>query len=112
MTFLHILRRRVLWTVVCVAAATLAVVSWTALPALPIVAGGVAAIALAVNTLAARLRQDACLGCGESIAGRPHGEHGIICPSCGHLSSDMHLNDESVRPTLADAGLDDPDETA
>ncbi len=106
MTFLHTLRRQVLWLALGVALATLAALSWTALPAVPIVAGGVAALVLAVNTITARLREHVCLGCGASTSGLPHGEHGVICPGCGHVSSVMHLRDDHAGPILDERGRD------
>jgi hypothetical protein len=109
-TFLHQIRRKVLWVVVGVGVTTLAILSWTALPALPIVGVAVATIALVINTMTARLRQPICHGCGVSIAGLPHGEHGVICPDCGHITSGMHLAEDPVGPTLGDP--DGEDETA
>jgi hypothetical protein len=97
---MHRIRRRVLWIVAGVGVTTLALISWTALPALPVVGVAVAAIALVVNSMTSRLREPICLGCGGPTAGLPHGEHGVICPTCGHISSGMHLSEDPVGPTL------------
>jgi hypothetical protein len=99
-TFLHSIRRRVLWIVVGVGLTTLGVISMTTLPAWPVVGAAVATIALVLNGMTRSLRESVCLGCGGSIAGLPHGEHGVICPGCGHVSSDMHLAEHSKGPTL------------
>ncbi|MFO0832717.1 MAG: hypothetical protein U0637_12860 [Phycisphaerales bacterium] len=79
-------RRRVLWTVTGVAATAVAVVAWTTLPAWPVVGVAVATAVLAVNTLASKVRADACWGCGEKIAGLPRSEHGVMCPKCGAIT--------------------------
>jgi hypothetical protein len=101
-TFLHSIRRRVLWIVVGVGLTTLGVVSMTTLPAWPIVGAAVATIALVLNGMTRSLRGQVCLGCGQSIAHLPHGEHGVICPGCGHVSSSMHLALDHKGPVLTD----------
>jgi hypothetical protein len=106
-TFLHETRRRVLWVIVGVGVTAVAIASWTALPALPIVGVAVATLALVVNRLTQGLRQSTCLGCGQDVSQLPHGEHGVICPHCGHITSDMHLAEDPVGPTLADPDEDD-----
>jgi hypothetical protein len=92
-----------MWIVACVGVTTLAVASMTTLPAWGVVVGAVATIALVLNTMTARLHHDVCLGCGVSIAELPHGEHGVLCPHCGHLSSEMHLNDRRTGPVVPEA---------
>jgi hypothetical protein len=72
-----------MWLVVAIIATTVSVIAWTTLPAWPIVGVAVATLVLAVNTISSKLQADACLGCGQSLAGQPRGEHGAICPSCG-----------------------------
>ena len=109
MTFLHQIRRRVMWIVAGVGVTTLAVVSWTTLPAWGVVVGAVATIALVINTLTARLHQDICLGCGANVANQPHGEHGIICLKCGHISSAMHLSEDPAGPTIVAESPDQQD---
>ncbi len=69
-----------------VLATAVAVVVWTTLPAWPVVGVAVATVVLAVNALASRVKQDACWGCGEKIAGLPKSEHGVICPGCGSIT--------------------------
>jgi hypothetical protein len=111
-TFLHETRRRVLWVVAGVGVTALAVVSWTALPALPVVGVAVAAIALVVNRMTAGLRESVCLGCGQDVSQLPHGEHGVICPNCGHITSNMHLAEDPVGPTIIPDPEDDEDALA
>ncbi|HYE62094.1 MAG TPA: hypothetical protein VD997_08865 [Phycisphaerales bacterium] len=106
MTFLHSIRRRVLWIAVGVGLTTLGVVSMTTLPAWPIVGAAVATLALVVNSMTRSLRGQVCLGCGQSIANLPHGDYGVICPRCGHVSSSMHLAENHPGPNLSDADED------
>jgi hypothetical protein len=111
-TFLHSMRRRVLWIVVGVGLTTLGVVSMTTLPAWPIVGAAVATIALVLNGMTRSLRGQVCLGCGQSILDLPHGDYGVICPGCGHVSSSMHLAESHTGPTLnpTPESLSDADE--
>ena len=86
MRLLETVRSRVGWTVAGVLATTVAVVVWTTLPAWPVVGVAVATAVLVVNTLANRVKQDACWGCGQSVAGLPRSEHGVVCRGCGTIS--------------------------
>lgn len=86
MTWLGKIRLRVFAYLVGLGLAVIGVLSFTALPALPIVGVAIAAAAVLVNHAATRLSSSTCLGCGESIARLPSGEHGTICPTCGTLS--------------------------
>jgi hypothetical protein len=108
-TFLHQVRRRVLWIVAGVGVTTFAVASMTTLPVWGVVVGAVATIALVLNTMTSRLHHNVCLGCGVSIAELPHGEHGVICLQCGHISSAMHLNDQHTGPVVDPEALDQQD---
>lgn len=85
MTWMHQVRRRALWIAVGVGLTTLGVLSVTTIPAWPLVGVAVATLAIAINRVASRLSQPTCYGCGESLAGQPHGERGVICPHCGSI---------------------------
>lgn len=67
-------------------ATAIGVISLTTIPAWPIVGVAVATLAIAVNSVASRLKHDACAHCGNSIKGQPLGEHGVLCPHCGQIS--------------------------
>lgn len=92
MTNLDIARRRVIWTVTGVAATAVALVAWTTIPAWPVVGVAVATVVVAVNTLANKVKADACWGCGERIAGLPRSEHGVMCPKCGTITERTDQN--------------------
>lgn len=96
MTWLGKLRLKVFAYLVGLALAVIGVISLTALPALPVVGVAIAAAAVLVNHVATRLSNSTCLGCGQSIAKLPSGEHGTICPTCGTLSfrTDVPADDE------------------
>jgi hypothetical protein len=111
-TFLHSMRRRVMWIVVGVGLTTLGVISMTTLPAWPIVGAAVATIALVLNGMTRSLRGEVCLGCGTSIAGLPHGDYGVICPGCGHVTSSMHLAENHTGPSPTLSSLSEADEDA
>lgn len=88
MTWMHKTRLKVLAFSMGIALAALGVISLTALPAWPVVGVAVAAVALTVNRVAARLsvNQAMCFGCGLSIADAPVGEYGSVCPHCGAVN--------------------------
>ena len=85
MTWMHKVRRRVLWIAVGVGLTTFGVLSVTTIPAWPVVGLAVATLAIVVNHLASRLSDPICLGCGNDLKNQPRGEHGTICPACGSI---------------------------
>jgi hypothetical protein len=107
MTWMHKVRRRVLWIAVGVGLTTLGVLSVTTIPAWPIVGVAVATLALVVNTVASRLSQPTCLGCGQNLTGQPRGEHGAICPSCGSINQWVETDPDDVEE-LASASPTQP----
>lgn len=86
MRLLDRIRTRALWLVVAITATTVSVIAWTTLPAWPVVGVAVATLVFAVNTISSKLHADACLGCGQSLASQPRGEHGTFCPNCGQVN--------------------------
>jgi hypothetical protein len=96
MTWMHRIRRRVLWIAVGIGLTTLGVISVTTIPAWPVVGVAVATLALVVNGMASRLSQPTCLGCGGSLANQPRGEYGTICPSCGSVNQWLAIDDGSA----------------
>lgn len=86
MTWMHKIRLRVLALLLGTALATIATASLTALPVWPVVGVAVAAVALGVNKITARLRQPTCWGCGGDISREPKGGYGTICPDCGSIT--------------------------
>jgi hypothetical protein len=86
MRLLDRIRTRALWVVVAITATAVSVIAWTTLPAWPVVGVAVATLVFAVNTISSKLHADACLGCGQSLASQPRGEHGTFCPNCGQVN--------------------------
>jgi hypothetical protein len=84
--WMNILRRRALWVVVGAGLTVLGVLSLTAVPAWPVVGVAVAAAAIVLNSLTARLQATTCLGCGGDLAGQPNSPHGRMCPTCGTIN--------------------------
>ena len=86
--FLAHIRRRVLIMTVGIAMAAVAMISLTTVPAWPVLGVAVAAVAVAVNSAASRLRTDdpSCLACGGSLKDVSAGTHGAICPDCGSIN--------------------------
>lgn len=96
-----------LWVLViaCVAWATLVLtsVAWV-----PVVGVAAVAAAMSINKIAARLTSPVCMHCGEDLAGRPVGAHGIACPSCGSV----HMPRPGTLDAADLAALDDDDAKA
>ena len=89
MSWVHRLRLRALALVVAAALVVIGVVSAAAVPVWPAIGVAVAAVALVVNRIGARLDHPTCLSCGADVSKEPRGQYGVICPNCGGLS-DQH----------------------
>lgn len=83
------IRRKALWVVVVIGATTIALISATALPALPIVGVAFAATVVVLNTLTSRVSADTCLSCAADLSRQPIGPHGRICPNCGAIDEPL-----------------------
>lgn len=86
MTWMHRIRRRALWVVVCLGLTALGIVAWTTIPAWPVVGVAVATAALVLNSMTARLSETTCLSCGTDLASVPSGAHGRVCTHCGAVN--------------------------
>lgn len=80
------IRLRLLAFLLGLALTVIALISLTTLPAWPVLGVAVAAAAVAVNSMASRLRASACHGCGHALADCRAGEYGVECPRCGALT--------------------------
>ena len=103
------LRLKALFWVLAIALAAWATVALTSIAWVPIVGVAAVAAAVSINRLAERLSHPTCWSCGTDLRGRPLGEHGAVCPSCGALH--MPLPDAAGRHALA-ASQNDPSEPA
>jgi predicted RNA-binding Zn-ribbon protein involved in translation (DUF1610 family) len=72
----------------------------------------VAALALAVNTMASRLDSPTCLDCGADLTTEPAGLYGVICPKCGAVNQvegdGVRLAENDGAETEADDEADEP----
>ncbi len=84
--WLHRVRIRALTLVLAVAITAFGLIAWAALPAIPVISVAVAAVAMAINSVTARLNEPLCRDCGEDLAGLTAGEYGVVCPSCGLIN--------------------------
>ncbi|MEO1007151.1 MAG: hypothetical protein AAFX79_01130 [Planctomycetota bacterium] len=85
------LRLRVAGVTLAIVVTAIAVASLLNFAVAPAI--GVAAIAVAwvVNTMTTRLSQPVCYHCGADVGAQPSGDHGVICPECGGLSTPIML---------------------
>lgn len=97
---MHTIRRRALWIVVVAGAVVLGLIFTTTIPAWPVLGVAVAAVAFAINGVAARLETTSCLACGADLADQPVGIRGRLCPKCGAIN-ERGIADPEQR---ADAG--------
>ena len=108
-TVLHSIRLRVLGVVIGLTLAAIGVLSWMALPVLPVVGFAVATAALVVNSMTSRLSKPQCLGCGHDFSGEPTGQYGVVCSECGRINQIGSPQDEGL---LAQSDAADQDSTS
>ena len=87
--FLRRLRYRALAVVLAVTLAAISVLTMSTLPAWPVIGVAVATVALALNTVASRLSEPVCHGCGGALKDAAYGPHGTVCPGCGAINLPM-----------------------
>lgn len=104
---MHTIRRRALWIVVVAGALVLGLIFTTTIPAWPVVGVAVAAVALAINGVAARLETTSCLACGADLADQPVGIRGRLCPKCGAINERGIADPEQRAEAGGDVGGDD-----
>lgn len=85
-----------------------AIASWAALPAWPVVGVAVAVVVAAVSTMTSRLAVPTCWGCGTDLATIEPGEHGFICPDCGSINQTHAASSECPFDDLTDDSDDTP----
>jgi DNA-directed RNA polymerase subunit RPC12/RpoP len=101
------LRLKALLWMLAIAAAAWATVMLTSVAWVPVVGVAAVAAAVSINKLAHRLTlaSPVCMHCGQDLAGRPVGEHGIACPSCGAIH--MPRPNQAALPPAVLASADD-----
>ena len=86
LSYLRRLRLRVFAVIAAGAVATVGLVSFLALPPIPVVGVALITVAAVVNTMTSRLSTAVCWSCGEDLAGAKAGVHGVMCESCGAVN--------------------------
>lgn len=86
MNWIHKLRLRALAVVLGLTLGALAVVGWLSVPVLPALGVALITAAAVVNSMASRLAQPTCAGCGRDLSGSQAGTYGVICPDCGSIN--------------------------
>lgn len=86
LTWLRRLRLKVLTVLLAGALAAIGLVSWAALPAIPVVGVTIFTVAAVLNSLTTRLGQPTCWSCGHSLADAKAGVHGAMCDACGSIN--------------------------
>ena len=84
-SFIGGLRLRAFIWVLGIALCTFAAVTFGAISWIPAVGVAVAAAAMSLNKLAARLSRPTCMGCGHDLSGQVLATWGRVCPECGAL---------------------------
>ncbi len=90
--WLRLARIRVFACLIGLALAAIAMISLTTVPAWPVVGVAVISAAVAVNTMASKLRlgHPICLYCGSELTEVEPGVYGVECPECGGLNPGEH----------------------
>lgn len=87
MTVLERIRIKLVVFVAGLLFAAIGVLTWAALPVLPVVGVAVATAAFVASSMTSRLSKGVCHGCGQRLGPATPGEHGVLCPNCGRLNS-------------------------
>ncbi len=89
--WMHRIRLRAFGLVLGLTLVVIAMLSLTTLPAWPVVGVAVAAAAVAVNTMASKLRleQPICVHCRRDLSDQTPGVYGIVCPQCGTVDASL-----------------------
>lgn len=82
----------------------IATISLTALSAWPVVGVAVVAAAVAVNSMAAKLRLEnpVCVHCEQDLSEQTPGVYGVVCPNCGTIDASLarSADDAAVLPDV------------
>lgn len=113
MTWIHRLRLRALAWLVGIVLLGVAVVSWAAVPAWPVVGVAVAVVVAAMSSMTSRLGEPMCWSCGQDLAQVEPGEHGFVCPGCGSINQTLaNAGPESEPPASEGLAYDSDDQVA
>lgn len=111
MIWMSRIRIRVLAFMVGLALTAIGLISWAALPAIPVIGVAFAAAAVAVNQMTSRLKEPVCHGCGQALGDSPSGQYGVICRNCGSFTQ-VGEPDALAQAASAEPDEEEPDTTA
>ena len=112
MNWFHKIRLRVLAVVLAGVFAVIGVVTWAALPVVPVVGVALITVAAVVNQMTSRLTAAVCYQCGADLKAQRPGVYGVVCPGCGAVNEAVpgleHTgalaeSSDSPRPGIPDA---------
>lgn len=86
LNWFHKIRLRALAVLAAGILASFALISWFALPILPVVGAAFLTVAAVVHTMTSKLAEPICLDCGTDLTGQPAGVYGAVCPKCGSIN--------------------------
>ncbi len=86
MNWFHKIRLRVLAVVLAGIFAVIGVVTWAALPVMPVVGVALITVAAVVNQMTSRLTAAVCYQCGADLEAQKPGVYGVVCPGCGAVN--------------------------
>jgi len=99
------LRLRVLAFVLGLVLAVIGILSLWAVPVWSVLGVAVAAAAVAVNSMTAKLSHPTCYACGLDLSETVAGDYGVACPQCGAVNL-------VGSPALTDREPDELDDSA
>lgn len=104
MNWFHKTRLRVLAVVLAAIFAVIGVVTWAALPVVPVMGVALITVAAVVNQMTSRLAHPVCYQCGADLpAGRP-GVYGVLCSGCGAVNEALPREDTRSIRAIARTG--------
>jgi len=101
MAWISRIRIKTLAWVLAIVLAGIATVSLVGGGWVPVVGVALAAAAMSVSRMAAKLDTPRCMNCGHDMAGVSVGVYGVHCPACGSIHDRVPTN----APTSGDSGV-------
>lgn len=111
MNWFHKIRLRVLAVVLAGIFAVIGVVTWAALPVVPVVGVALITVAAVVNQMTSKLAHPICYECGADLKAQRPGVYGVVCPGCGAVNEAVPgmEHTEALAESSESPRPDDPD---
>lgn len=97
MNWFHTTRLRVFAVMVAIILAAIGVITWAALPVVPVLGVALITVAAVVNQMTARLDYAVCFQCGGDLDAQKPGVYGVICPGCGAVNEAVPREGDGLR---------------